>query len=225
MVLAGYQCGNSNQIGCLTNDTSVRIHSCEKGLHCENVNQNTVYIRPIIARSRTGQELGEVGVGGGGGDLSRRPELELDDPYMIDELLGLSVFLKFLTENLANLAQRFANTDELVMKDIKRMLLDGNRSSLKTLSLDDMGLDQNDFEMDELIEALTKAASNPDQSRGQDSRSAWDGLELPKIITFPYSRHSSYEELCHLVEIFDPKDIYPCTVNEKTWSNGRPSLH
>ena len=88
-VLAGYQCGNSTQIGCLTNDINVRVHSCEKGLRCESVDENTVYIRPIIARNSAGQELGEIGVGGGGGDLSRRPELELDDPLVIDKLLGL----------------------------------------------------------------------------------------------------------------------------------------
>ena len=67
---------------------NVRIHSCEKGLRCGKVDQNTVYIRPIIARNGAGQELGEVGVGGGGGDLGRRPELELDDPYFVDELLS-----------------------------------------------------------------------------------------------------------------------------------------
>lgn len=31
---------------------------------------------------------------------------------------------------------------------------------------------------------------------------------------FPYSRHSSYEELCGLVKAFEPVDIYPCTINE-----------
>ncbi len=40
---------------------------------------------------------------------------------------------------------------------------------------------------------------------------------LPRKITFPYSRHSSYPELCHLVEAFQPKDIWPCTVDEAEW--------
>lgn len=47
-----------------------------------------------------------------------------------------------------------------------------------------------------------------------------DGSQLPKLITFPYSRHSSYDELCHLVEAFKPNDIYPCTVDELNWHNG-----
>lgn len=36
--------------------------------------------------------------------------------------------------------------------------------------------------------------------------------------TFPYSRHSSYEELCFLIEAFKPKDIWPCTVDKINWS-------
>ena len=51
----------------------------------------------------------------------------------------------------------------------------------------------------------------------------------PRIISFPYSRHSSYPELCHLVEIFKPKDVWPCTVNPVEWLNnggclGKPEL-
>lgn len=34
---------------------------------------------------------------------------------------------------------------------------------------------------------------------------------------FPYSRHSSYEELCQLVDAFKPRDVYPCTVDEENW--------
>lgn len=41
--------------------------------------------------------------------------------------------------------------------------------------------------------------------------------ELPKIIQFPYSRHSSYPELCQLVNIFRPRDVWPCTVHEMDW--------
>lgn len=34
---------------------------------------------------------------------------------------------------------------------------------------------------------------------------------------FPYSRHSSYDELCDLVKAFLPTDVYPCTVDEENW--------
>lgn len=40
---------------------------------------------------------------------------------------------------------------------------------------------------------------------------------LPKTIRFPYSRHSSYPELCHLLEVFRPHDVWPCTVDEREW--------
>lgn len=43
---------------------------------------------------------------------------------------------------------------------------------------------------------------------------------LPRQITFPYSRHSSYPELCDLVRAFKPKDVYQCTVNEVEWREG-----
>jgi DNA cross-link repair 1C protein len=43
---------------------------------------------------------------------------------------------------------------------------------------------------------------------------------LPKVITFPYSRHSSYRELCDLVMAFSPADVYPCTVDELQWHEG-----
>lgn len=90
-VLAGYICGNTPQAGCLTSSVNVRLHSCEKGMHCELINEKTVWIKPIITRMKNGLEIGEIGVGGGGGDLIRRPELELDNGRMIDQFLGLYV--------------------------------------------------------------------------------------------------------------------------------------
>lgn len=106
------------------------------------------------------------------------------------------------------------------MQDIKRMILDGNRSSMKSLSLDDMGLDRHNFSLEDLLDALIKTAYVRKESDMYPESSQGD-CGLPKVITFPYSRHSSYEELCHLVEIFDPRDVYPCTVDEKTWDEGR----
>jgi DNA cross-link repair 1C protein len=62
-------------------------------MNCEATNNvNTVQIRPIITRTKVGAEIAEVGVGGGGGDLSQRPEVEFDSELMIDQFLGLSVW-------------------------------------------------------------------------------------------------------------------------------------
>jgi hypothetical protein len=57
-------------------------------MHCPAVNDKTVWIKPIIARTKHG-EMTEVGVGGGGSDLAQRLELELDNDFIIDQLLSL----------------------------------------------------------------------------------------------------------------------------------------
>ena len=43
-----------------------------------------------------------------------------------------------------------------------------------------------------------------------------DSLTTPQH--FPYSRHSSFNELRALVSALAPRDIYPCTVDESTWT-------
>lgn len=42
---------------------------------------------------------------------------------------------------------------------------------------------------------------------------------LPRTIYFPYSRHSSYPELCEFVGAFRPRDVWPCTVHPVEWLN------
>ena len=68
-----------------------------------------------------------------------------------------------------------------------------------------------------LIKAIEKAVSEKQTLFG--STEVEDGA-LRKHITFPYSRHSSYPELCDLVRIFNPKDVYQCTVDEEKWNEG-----
>jgi hypothetical protein len=129
---------------------------------------------------------------------------------------------KFPSSGVAN-ACRFENTEEPVMTDVRRMLLEGFRSTKQAISLGDMGLDRDEDELS--LAHLTKVmARSLSQKR---SASLTDSLEdgghkggLPKVITFPYSRHSSYDELCDLVRIFMPKDVYPCTVDEENWHEG-----
>lgn len=89
--LSGFKCGNARQPGCLTDDHEVRLHSCEKGLQCAAINQKTVFIQPIIARTKFGAEIVECGVGGGGDDLNQQPELELNDNNVVEKVVNLCV--------------------------------------------------------------------------------------------------------------------------------------
>jgi hypothetical protein len=88
-ILTGHKVGNTDHPGILTLDATVRLHSCEKGIRCSHLGDNIVWIRPIIARTSSGQEIGEMGIGGGGGDLTQRPEVELDSDAMIWQLMAL----------------------------------------------------------------------------------------------------------------------------------------
>ncbi|RDL42392.1 uncharacterized protein BP5553_02371 [Venustampulla echinocandica] len=205
-VLAGYKCGNTPQPGCLTTDQSARIHSCEKGMKCSAINDKTIWIRPIVTRSKNKTEIAEVGVGGGGGDLTQRPELELDNDSILDQLLNL-----------------FKAIEDPIVADIKNMLLTGLRSKGRAISLDDMGLgnEEDELSLVDLAKVIVKSVSEKRHStlahaideNGRDHT-------LPRVITFPYSRHSSYPELCSLVKVFRPKDVYPCTVDEDNWHEG-----
>ena len=58
-------------------------------MRCAAINDTTVWIQPIIARTRFGAEIAEIGIGGGGGDLNQRPEVELGSDDMIEQLIGL----------------------------------------------------------------------------------------------------------------------------------------
>jgi len=71
---------------------------------------------------------------------------------------------------------------------------------------------------------LERVAQKRNASKSEKASEVSEGAEnapLSKVITFPYSRHSSYRELCELVRIFKPKDVYPCTVDEDHWVEGK----
>ena len=88
--LVGFMCANNEHSGCLTNDESVRLHSCERGNYCSTVrNSPVVWIQPIIAHLSGGTDLVEIGVGGGGADLEREAEMEFLAPEDIRQLLQM----------------------------------------------------------------------------------------------------------------------------------------
>ena len=90
--LFGFPLGHRDQIGCLTSDPDVRLHSCERGSNCPTLEKDdVVYITPIISRSATGQVVPEVGAGGGARDLDQSHDLRLDNlkAEEVDKLIQL----------------------------------------------------------------------------------------------------------------------------------------
>ncbi|KAJ5497923.1 DNA repair metallo-beta-lactamase [Penicillium expansum] len=157
---------------------------------------NTVYIVPIVNRTTSGAEIPEVGAGGGIGDLYQTHELELPDEFALAELEKLC--LKHVQ-------------DKQALSQMRNALLDAFRSRKKVLSLDTYGVkEEGEIPLKNLVTALSNGPSITSSRSSQP--------DLPSTIRFPYSRHSSYSELCELVAAFRPKDIHPCTVDPKTWN-------
>jgi hypothetical protein len=212
--LSGFRLGNSFVPGCLTADESSRVHSCGPEFMCASVAaENAVFITPVVTRTQDGSEVPEVGAGGGVRDLYQSHELELSDKLAIGQLERLC---------------REQIEDTRVLSWTKEVLASAFKSKDKTLLLDQYGVKgEDDISLKELVTLLgqgpTTSTSPCEHSLASESfaSSATEenaGNVLAKSIRFPYSRHSSYMELCELVSAFKPKDVYPCTVNLDTWS-------
>ena len=225
--LMGFQCGNHDQPGCLTTKQS-RIHSCERGTGCEVFGKEFVRITPIISRHE-GVEMAELGAGGGQGDLNQQHELEVGDDQVVAQLMALCVeTMQSQPKALSGVLEELAT---ITKNHIRSISLDGNALAADGTEKSSEGLDDldalDDLPLERLIPALTKAVeklkmkqASPKNARSVRSANVGsktaDGL--PKQITFPYSRHSSYTELCYLIEAFKPTDIHPCTVDSVNWT-------
>jgi hypothetical protein len=201
--LCGFRNGNHMQHGCLTSSETVRIHSCERGMGCSVFDKDTaakiVHIIPIISRSN-GIEIAELGAGGGKGDLDQKEELETADIAAIGKLMDLC-------------AQSISEPELLskVLKMLQYALTTGSASVDFGLHLQrESQVSENDLSLQKFVAALSSNVSKHQQDKVEPNRD--------KTIRFPYSRHSSYSELCELVAAFKPRDIFPCTVDEVTWT-------
>ncbi|KAK3705078.1 hypothetical protein LTR37_013445 [Vermiconidia calcicola] len=224
--LMGFHCGNHFQEGCLTSG-QCRIHSCEKGTGCEIWNKDFVRITPIISR-HNGMEMAELGAGGGQGDLNQQHDLEVSDTGLVGQLMALcaaklqgqpqllSSVLQMLTDTINERTQYIGLDDSNITTNSDKMVGD-----------EDVSTDLDELPLEKLVPALARLVTKAKQKKVQavdhsktrlsiESAKRPDGL--PKRITFPYSRHSSYEELCFLVEAFKPRNIHPCTVDETNWA-------
>ncbi|KAK1633236.1 beta-lactamase-like protein [Colletotrichum phormii] len=211
--LAGYVCGNTPHPGCLTRDKNVRLHSCERGNFCNTVKSSKVVsIQPVIAHLRSGVDIAEVGVGGGGDDLERDAEL---DPLSTEDIAAVSKLIE--EADISPEAKlRFFEFLETGAKTGRNLSLD--------LDLASFG-EKNEAAIMDVFQAVGRKKQLEEQST-QSLKPPIDGPsgELPRFITFPYSRHSSYQELCDLVRVFRPKDVWPCTVNPADWLRNTTSI-
>lgn len=214
--LTGFALGNTWHRGCLTkkNDDTIKIHSCEPGTPCHSKIKklkNVVWISPIISRLKDGVELRELGAGGGWGDLYQNMGLAFDD------FTALQQFGAFCQGALK---------DDINPETIQKKIEEARKLRRYNLTLE--GLedilsmdDEKNVSLQDLREALSKAPQWLDSLRepsvpADPARPNKDNAA--RTIHFPYSRHSSYGELRHLVDRFRPKDICPCTVDPEGWT-------
>jgi hypothetical protein len=199
--LCGFRNGNHIQPGCLTSHESARIHSCERGMGCRVMDHDTqakiVHIIPIITRAN-GVEIAELGAGGGKGDLDQKEELETGGIAELGKLMELCASSikdeKLLSKVLALLHEALAGNEgnlNLEMQ-LQRAIVDS----------------QDGLSLHMLVSALSTHATR--RANVKEPRN--------RTIRFPYSRHSSYSELCELVAAFRPQDVFPCTVDEASWT-------
>ena len=152
--LTGFQCGNRLQRGCLTTNSKVRIHSCEKGTDCPVINNDgsttssgVVWITPIITRACNGQIVPELGAGGGGGDLHQSRNLELNDPADILKLVQLC-------------SERII--DEKARVRALQVISNAASSPQKTIDITDLGVEEieDEFSLELLPNLLVSLSEN-----------------------------------------------------------------
>lgn len=217
--LYGFECGNRFQDGCLTPKQNVRLHSCQHEMRCNVLeSSNTVYIRPIISRSVEGHVLPEVGAGRGAGDLNQVLELELE----LDDAAAVDTLIDFCTKEIVDHKTLCKTIDLItVAKKTQKMVISWDNPDLngshETIPLAKFArflakLVVGDGE----VRRIDKGEKISSRGTGREKtlKTYPVSQELPRSIEFPYSRHSSYEELCDLVKAFKPVDVYPCTIDE-----------
>ncbi|KAL7931533.1 beta-lactamase-like protein [Trichoderma chlorosporum] len=209
--LSGFMCGNTPQPGCLSSDPNVRLHSCESGNMCEIAKHSSVVrIQPVVASFPDGGVIQEAGIGGGGEDLER--EMELGVPSQSD----LEILLRII--------DALTSTTEEARGDCARVLANALASG-RDLQLN-MSLSTNEdaYSADLQKAMLSVINSQLKSTLSRTKIEERNGEHLPSVIRFPYSRHSSYAELCDLVDAFKPKDIWPCTFHLEYWQKNAMSI-
>ncbi|KAF2758655.1 hypothetical protein EJ05DRAFT_537981 [Pseudovirgaria hyperparasitica] len=210
----GFELGNHKPQGFVTSDPVVQVHSCERGSSCpifdKDEAQRVVTIIPIVTRTKSGSPVPEIGAGGGQGDLDQTNDLIIDDTQALEQLI------RFAQQTLQDSNPKLLQSTLRVLSAITRA--DGHKS-IPLHELKAAFEDSADIPLEAFVNALGNNGSGRDGSADfQYPQSGVAGSStLPATIRFPYSRHSSYTELCDLVKAFHPKDVYPCTIDVMSW--------
>lgn len=61
-----------------------------------------------------------------------------------------------------------------------------------------------------------KAAMSRSKSPAEIKEQTYSG-SLPRSIRFAFARHACFPELCDLVDLFRPRDVWPCTESPRDW--------
>ncbi|KIW08886.1 hypothetical protein, variant [Verruconis gallopava] len=202
--LCGFQLGNHQKDGCLTSDPSVRLHSCEKGALCPVIqdNPNVVFITPIVSRLPNGAEMHEFG--------TVNSEHRVDQAGRVDFTSHTNV-AQFNRSNMNKI--NIEKSTLWVSQHLSQFPCPHTRVGIEFC-------DQRNAAFSILRRPPSKTIFANESSRLTfeiTQPTPMYSRVLPKSIRFPYSRHSSYAELCGLVQAFRPRDVHPCTVDEETW--------
>jgi hypothetical protein len=112
-------------------------------------------------------------------------------------------------------SESLGREDQVQVRDYLAQLSTLGRNLVLDIDLPSLG-DGDATGMQQVIHAITTKWKSC-RSEFSSNIDACEARALPDIIRFPYSRHSSYEELCNLVDAFKPADIWPCTVDPADW--------
>lgn len=106
---------------------------------------------------------------------------------------------------------------DMLKESIRGFVLDAvknGRNASLNLDVSSFG-EQNETMLANAIQAIARKSQL--QRETKHARELDGPEDLPKMIRFPYSRHASYPELCHLVAALKPRDVWPCTVSPADW--------
>jgi DNA cross-link repair 1C protein len=106
---------------------------------------------------------------------------------------------------------------DMLKESIRGFVLDAvqnGRNASLNLDVSSFG-EQNETMLANAIQAIARKSQL--QRETKNAKQLDSPEDLPKMIRFPYSRHASYPELCHLVSALKPRDVWPCTVSPADW--------